>query len=93
MSKTTTIKSSELRPGDLIKTYGCTVKINEVKSRADTEQGMPVFWSVATVIDNPPNGIPRSYLDKAEDGSLTWRIQGNDRATWAKVETAKEADA
>lgn len=90
--KTTQIKSSDLRTGDLIRTHGCTVRINEVKHRDTEEPGFPVFWSVATVIDNPENAIPRSYLDQGPNGTLTWQIQGNDRATWTRIETAEQED-
>ena len=83
-TKGKSIKSSELRKGDLIQTHGCTVRINEVKSRKDEDE-MPIFWSVATVIENGPHGIPSGYLDTAANGSRTWTIQGNDRASWWKV--------
>ena len=82
---TTIIKSSELREGDLIALHNCVVRLGEIKSRATAEPDYPVFWSTATVVEHDPKGIPGSYLDTAEDGSRTWQVQGNDRATWHKI--------
>lgn len=79
------IKSSDLQKGDLIDCHGCIFRINDVKSRADNESGTTVYWSISTLVERNTNSIPLSWFGKAADGTRTWGIQGNDKASWAKI--------
>ena len=66
-----------LQDGDLVLTHGVVFRLRD---RKPTSTGEGVWFKTDVVLDTDPErlGIPAHWLDD-------WTIQGNARATWAKV--------
>ena len=83
----TMVKTSDLRKGDLILHNGCTMEMGEMsisQVHKPNEYGA-VYWSKAKVLTCEETDIPASWFDYSE-GDKTWLIQGNDLATWNRIE-------
>ncbi|MGH3402851.1 MAG: hypothetical protein ACRDRJ_10180 [Streptosporangiaceae bacterium] len=99
--QTRTIKSSEIRVGDVVRTHGMRVRIDRVREFEPVDgrgdKGMPGYACAGTVLNLAEvlanDWVPASFLQTrkgdgyAEDRDDLWVVQGNDLASW-QVEPA-----
>jgi hypothetical protein len=104
--QTRTVKTSELKVGDIVRNYGMRIRINAITEHKDEKSHGGVFWSsdgqVLNLDEVREAGIvPMSWLrtERFVDGEgwVTdrvdfWNVQGNDLATW-QVEIPVETTA
>ena len=80
------VPTSQLKTGDIIRNNGCLMEIGTINSR-HAAYGT-VYWTAAKVWHRATETIPQGWFDRAPDGSRTWQVQGNDRASWLRVKAA-----
>ncbi len=90
-TETRTVKTSELRVGDVVLTHGMRVRIDSIKSYKGST-GLPAASCSGTVLNLAEvleeGYVPASFLRTrksegySEDRDDFWNVQGNDLATW-----------
>ena len=87
-----TVNTWGLKEGDAILHHGnlmvCGPFEDEVSKYGKTPEydDKGVRWCTAIITGEDGIGIPRGWTGKTDDGLFrTWGIQGNTRATWARV--------
>lgn len=81
-----TLKSSELRKGDIVLEYGMHVRL-DTALRTYTEDVFAWDGTVVNLAEVLADGfVPPSFLREWRNGQLfrtnRWVVQGNDLATW-----------
>ncbi len=84
---TRTVKTSQLRVGDIVGEHGMRVRIEAVNEYPGTNSDLPVYSCPGTVLNVAEvreAGIVPMYFLRCDvhPGGACWHIQGNDLATW-----------
>lgn len=76
----TTVKTSELRAGDVVRAHGCRFRLTEVVTA--THERLPTVYAWRSeLLSTDDDAIP-FVVGIAQSDPRGWVIQGNDRATW-----------
>jgi hypothetical protein len=94
---TKTVKTGEIKVGDIVLAYGMRVRIDAIKRHEDPSSYEGQFWSTDGTVLNldevrEAQIVPMSWLTTEKwvegrgwtvDRRDFWNVQGNDLATWA----------
>jgi hypothetical protein len=95
------VDTSKLRSGDLVQTHGMNVRLGELTQYTDNGREVYHFTGQVENLDDvlADGRIPRSFLSEPRwvdgkgweyDVTGRWDIQGNDLATWHRIERAAD---
>lgn len=80
---TVTMKSSDLKPGMIVRVHGMRCELGPITEHPGTNNDLVVYASRATVLNYADLDADVKRYVRAESGDLhTWTIQGNDYASW-----------
>ena len=82
-----TVTTHALRIGDVIRAEGALLELptrNEGPDRVNNNASGNVVWLRGYPIGDALGAIPKSWLNRDEDGAGYWLVQGNGRAHWLR---------
>lgn len=77
----TTVKSSELRDGDVVLTHGMRVKLDRPVATQLGANGLVFTWD--GLVLNQAEVLAEGFITRGFIPDGRWTVQGNDLATWA----------
>jgi hypothetical protein len=83
-----TVTTHDLQIGDVIRTEGAILKLATRDDRPDTinnNEAGKVIWLRGYPVGDTLGAIPKTWMEREENGDAYWLVQCNGRATWLRM--------